>query len=177
MSMTTASQPPAIHLLVSGRAFAHFANGLPEAQFKQQSNGKWSVADTMQHLLLSTRPVARLLAGSRDVFQQWGYPDGPSRSYDEIADSYRRALTAGIKAPASFSPRPDDMNDNRATVVARFMDVYESLATAVDTWPASDLDRFVMPHPVLGKLTVREMLDFTDIHTRHHLLIVQTQLP
>ncbi len=26
-----------------------------------------------------------------------------------------------------------------------------------------------MPHPLIGRLTVREMLFFTLLHTRHHL--------
>lgn len=171
--MNAANSTPVTHLLMSGQAFAHFANGLSEDQFYRQPNGKWSVADAMQHLFLSARPVARLLAGPRAVFQQWGQPDGPARSYDEIADAYRQALTTGIKAPAPLSPRPDDSSDGQ--VIARFTKVYESLAAAASTWSADDLDRFILPHPALGKLTLREMLDFTDIHTRHHLRIVQAQ--
>ena len=68
------------------------------------------------------------------------------------------------------------MNADRTTIVRRFVDMYESLGAAADAWAADDLDRFVIPHPVLGKLTVRGMLDFTDIYTRHHLRIVQAQL-
>jgi hypothetical protein len=171
--MTSINPTPIIPFLTSGRTFVNFANGLLEAQFSQQANGKWSVADTMQHLFLSARPVARLMAGPRDAFRQWGYSNGSSRSYDEIADLYRRTLATGLKAPAALSPRSDDMQADRAVVVARFTDVYESLATAAGSWSADELDRYVMPHPALGIVTVREMLDFTDIHTQHHLSIVQ----
>lgn len=175
--MTSINPTPIIQFLASGRAFVNFANGLSEAQFSQQTNGKWSVADTMQHLFLSARPVARLMAGPRDMFRQWGQPDGPSRSYAEIADLYRRTLATGLKAPAALSPRSDDMHADRATVVARFVDACESLAAAAGTWSADELDRYVMPHPALGIVTVREMLDFMDIHTQHHLGIVQAQRP
>ncbi|GAB3643168.1 DinB family protein [Spirosoma arcticum] len=173
--MTSVNLTPITQFLTSGRAFVNFANGLSEARFSQQANGKWSVGDTMQHLFLSARPVARLMTGPRDAFRQWGHSDGSSRSYDEIADLYRRTLATGLKSPATLSPRSDDVHTDRATVVARFTDAYESLATAAGGWSADELDRYVMPHPALGIVTVREMLDFTDIHTRHHLSIVQAQ--
>ena len=174
--MTSINSTPTARVLLAGRAFAGFANSLSEDQFNRQPNGKWSVADTVQHLFLSTRPVARLLTGPREILRQWGLPDGPSRSYDEIADVYQRTLATGIKAPVALSPRPDDMAVGRTIIVGRFDDVYESLATTADGWSANDLDAYVIPHPALGKLTVREMLDFTAIHTWHHLLTVQAQL-
>ena len=156
---------------------ADFANSLPEAQFYQQPAGKWSVADTIHHLFLSARPVVRLMAASREVFQQWGQPDDPSRSYDEMAEAYRQALSRGVKAPAAMSPQPEDVNIGRSAVMERFMHIYDTLATTADTWSADDLDRYRMPHPALGNITVREMLDFTDIHTLHHLHILQEQQP
>ena len=175
--MTSVNPAPTIQFLTSGRAFVHFANGLSEARFSQQTNGKWSVADTMQHLFLSARPVARLMAGPRDGFRQWGQPNGPSRSSAEIANLYRRTLATGLKAPAALSPRSNDIHADRATVVVRFVDAYESLAAVAGTWSADELDRYAMPHPALGIVTIREMLNFTDIHTQHHLSIVQAQRP
>ena len=173
--MTSVNPTPTIQFITSGRTFVNFANGLDERQFSQQANGKWSVGDTMQHLFLSARPVARLMAGPRDAFQPWGYSDGSSRSYDEIADLYHRALATGLKAPAALSPRSEDMHADRAVIVARFTDTYESLAAAAGRWSTDELDQYVMPHPALGIVTVREMLAFTDIHTQHHLRIVQAQ--
>jgi hypothetical protein len=42
------------------------------------------------------------------------------------------------------------------------------LADVVGHWREEDLDRYRLPHPLLGKLTVREMLLFTVYHNYHH---------
>jgi hypothetical protein len=33
-----------------------------------------------------------------------------------------------------------------------------------------------LPHPLLGKLTVREMLFFTLYHQRHHVAVVERRI-
>lgn len=149
--------------------FIKWADTLSDEQFTEQLGGKWSVAEVMQHLYLSARPVARLLAGPRDVLNQWGKPETPIRGYDEIASTYKNVLSTGVKAPASMSPRPEDIQIERRDMVKRFEGVYDVLIRAVDEWTTYELDDYCIPHPVLGKLSVREMLYFTSIHTQHHL--------
>ena len=39
----------------------------------------------------------------------------------------------------------------------------------IDQWSESSLDRFKLLHPLLGRLTLREMLFFTIFHNEHHL--------
>jgi hypothetical protein len=43
------------------------------------------------------------------------------------------------------------------------------LQNAIRRWPESALDGQLLPHPLLGPLTVREMRAFTVYHTAHHL--------
>ena len=159
-------------LLTDCRAFVDWTDGLSDEQFITQINGKWSVAEVMQHLYLSARPAARLMAGPREVLTQWGQPETPSRSYSEIASAYQGILATGIKAPDSMSPRADDMQADRSDVTERFTGIYEALVSASETWSAQELDAYCIPHPVLGRLTVREMLYFVSIHTQHHLRLL-----
>ena len=37
------------------------------------------------------------------------------------------------------------------------------------------LDRCILPHPLLGKLTLREMIYFTIYHMEHHLVHLKAQ--
>jgi len=39
-----------------------------------------------------------------------------------------------------------------------------------------DLDKLILPHPLLGKLTLREMMYFTIYHVQHHQRIVERNL-
>ena len=43
------------------------------------------------------------------------------------------------------------------------------LQNALRRWPEAALDRQRLPHPIIGMLTVREILGFTVYHTAHHL--------
>ncbi len=38
----------------------------------------------------------------------------------------------------------------------------------VDSFSEAQLDALILPHPLLGKLTLREMLYFTIYHVQHH---------
>ena len=155
-------------LAIVSRTFISWTKELTDEQFWANLNGKWSVAEVMQHLYLSARPVVRLLIGPREVLDQWGRADRPSRQYHEIKSAYQNVLATGAKAPATMSPRADDMQVSRGELVERFRSIYQSLIEAIKNWPANELDNYCIPHPVLGRLTVREMLYFTGIHTEHH---------
>jgi hypothetical protein len=55
-------------------------------------------------------------------------------------------------------------------------DAVEELARRIGTWSETDLDRYRLPHPLLGRLTVREMLFFTVQHLAHHASKVEARL-
>ena len=52
----------------------------------------------------------------------------------------------------------------------------QQLWSAVGSWREADLDRYLLPHPLLGKLTIREMLFFTLYHNYHHVQSLATRL-
>ncbi|WP_077919144.1 DinB family protein [Spirosoma sp. 209] len=155
-------------LLSRYQAFADQIGPYSEATFREQPPGKWSVAEVVQHLYLSARPVARLVTGPREVLLAWGLAEKPSRSYAQLAVNYEKALDSGVKAPDGMVPRLTDISISRAELMERLLTVYQSVAAGVSGWSPAELDRYQMPHPALGKLTVREMIDFISIHTEHH---------
>jgi hypothetical protein len=44
-----------------------------------------------------------------------------------------------------------------------------ALVDSIKNWQEQDLDRYLLPHPILGKLTVRELLFFTIYHDMRHM--------
>ena len=144
------------------------ANSLSEDEFTEHEPERWSVADVMQHLFLSARPIARLMSGPREVLAQWGTPSIPSRTNKEITTAYQNVLATGVKAPPGVTPRPEDMAVEKAVITQRFADVYQTINEAINGWSEEELDAHSVPHPAFGTLTVREMLYFTSGHTRHH---------
>lgn len=39
-----------------------------------------------------------------------------------------------------------------------------------------ELDKYILPHPLLGKLTIREMMYFTIYHVEHHKKLTERGL-
>ncbi|WP_375447251.1 DinB family protein [uncultured Fibrella sp.] len=168
-------QLPDIRALLteSSRTFSEYAAHLSEEEFADRPNNRWSVGDTAQHLFLSSRPIVRLLAGPRDVFGQWGFAEGLPRTYEAVDELYRQVLGKGVKAPVNLSPRPDDVPEDKATMLARLNDTYLALAEQVANWSENELDRYQIPHPALGLISVRDMLYFVTIHTQHHIAVLR----
>lgn len=101
---------------------------------------------------------------------------GGSRSLTALRADYRERLqqtgaTAGRFAP-SPKPTPDDLEAWQREVLGSWRGAVSGLAAKIPAWSEAALDRYQLPHPLLGKLTVREMLFFTVYHNAHHLTLV-----
>ncbi len=58
-------------------------------------------------------------------------------------------------------------------MIGRSHEEMQRLNVAIGKWNDRNPDRTLLPHPLLGKLTVREMLYFTIYHVEHHLNILR----
>ena len=137
----------------------------------------WSPADNVRHLSKSIRAVTKGLGMPRiALFFLFGIARRPSRSYGEVRQAYHGVLAAGGDA-GRFAPSareaPADLAVWRDEIMAERERAAEALARAIEGWSEKALDRYRLPHPLLGKLTVREMLFFTLYHNLHHVHVVE----
>ncbi len=149
-------------------------------QFARPIGQAWSPADTVRHLIKSTVPVTRALKLPRLVLRiLFGQSNGTSMPCSNLIERYRVVLAGGGNA-GRFSPSPLRVPTNivgwQRDLMSECQSVVTALARALDTWTERDLDRYRLPHPLLGKLTVREMLFFTLYHYEHHKAIVAGRL-
>lgn len=145
---------------------------IPAGQRHVPPPGKWTPAQQLEHILRAVRPLVMAL-GLPKWFLRWrfGAPNRPARDYDALVKRYNEKLAAGGRASGRFVPPPVPAAtvEHMAGDLRKLVDV---LTQRIDRWPEADLDRVLLPHPLLGKLTVREMLFFTIHHARHHELAV-----
>jgi len=143
------------------------------ADFLAPIGDAWSPADNVRHLGKSVRAVARgLRVPKLLLFLRFGPSRRASRDYGTLRDDYRGILAGGGKA-GRFAPTPEGAPADpvawRRELMARREATANALESAVEPWSEKALDRYRMPHPLLGKLTVREMLFFTLYHNLHHV--------
>ena len=150
-----------------------FWEAFSTADFLAPMGEAWSPADNVRHLIKSIRPLARGLRMPRVlILLRFGPAWRASRGYAEIREVYQGALARGGEA-GRFAPSPEgppaDPEAWRREVMGRWREVAEALDGAIALWSEGALDRLRLPHPLLGKLTVREMLLFTLYHNLHHV--------
>jgi hypothetical protein len=146
---------------------------LGDSAFFAPQGNRWPPAGHVRHLRNSAAPVAKALRIPVWILRlRFGRPAGASRPYDEVKAIYQDALRAGGQAgrfAPSSEPPPTDPAARRAEIMAAWHDANTALDRRLRRWSERDLDRACLPHPLIGRLTVREMIAFTVYHTAHHL--------
>ena len=151
-------------------------NSMSEEEFVAPMGRAWSPADHVRHLTKSVRAVTHGLRAPRILLRVlFGRPKRGSMSYEALVATYHRALRNGGQA-GRFTPSPTRISGSAADYRREILGVHRAQVTALATrvlrWNRHQVDGLFMPHPLLGKLTVREMLLFTLYHNQHHVLVV-----
>lgn len=155
-----------------------YCNNLSEALFFYQPEEKWSIAQNITHLITSanmTRLAYRLPKFIVRIYS--GTPNRASRTYDEVIDKYKLKLQQGGKASGQFIAKPVAASLGKHQLMDSYNKSMEILITTInEKWKEDQLNKFLAPHPLLGKLTLRELCFFTIYHSEHHLNIIKSRL-
>lgn len=149
-------------------AFVSHILSLTKDDFLQNPTGKWSAGQHLDHIFRSVQPVN----WSMSIPAFWlrlffGKASRPSKTYEDLVAKYLHKLEAGGRASGRFLPPPSRW-EKREELVAKLRKQVESLCRKIEKTDEKQLDTVVLPHPILGKLTLREMLYFTNYHVTHH---------
>ena len=160
-------------------AFTQTCNATDEASFFQHPPGKWSVAENVRHLIISTNTST--LAYTLPAFiVRWigGKPNRASRSYEDLVNKYKTKLAAGGKASGRFIPPTTDMQYGKEKLMQEWKTATAKFIAALkDKTAETKLDDYLVKHPLLGRITLRELCYFTIYHTEHHLNIINNLNP
>lgn len=157
-------------------AFNNYIEPLSKEQFEATPNGKWSAAQNLDHLIRSIKPLQ--LAYRLPKFALlilFGKTNRPSRTYDELVTKYKTKLTAGGKASGPFIP-PFISFEKKEVLIRKYREHKQKLIAKIEKQEEKDLDTYILPHPLLGKVTLREMLFFTIHHNEHHLELLKNRI-
>ncbi len=144
--------------------------------FFNKPDHKWSIAENAQHMHLSARPLNLAFSLPKFLLRMFGSPYRKSLAYDEIVKRYQQLLKDGAVAPGTFVPSGISVKGDKEKIIARFKNTHETLISKAQNMSEEDLENYFLPHPLLGKLTVREMLYFTAYHISHHHKAVKERI-
>lgn len=160
------------------KEFYQFCSGIDTEKFFHQPAEKWSVAQNVKHLIISARQTKLAFTLPKFIIRLYiGKPNRDSRSYDELVSKYKIKLQQGGKASGRFIPQKLDPAVGKDQLLDSFNQSMKKLATAIENkWAEQQLDQYIAPHPLLGKITLRELCYFTIHHIYHHLDIIKQRL-
>ncbi len=134
---------------------------------------KWNTGQHIDHLIKSTRPLTKALKMPRVMIRQlFGKINREERSYEQVVAKYQLKLSEGGKATGRFLP-PDIVNAQKMDLLDELRSELNQLCKIIEKWKDDKLSNYLLPHPLLGKMTIREILLFTVYHTMHHFSILK----
>ena len=179
--MTVEADVPYTHatliegLAAAERAVGEFFGSLSADEFVRRESSAWTPAEHLEHLNTAVKAVAAGFEMPRWLLRlRFGLPRRSSRTYEQLRDDYRALLEQGAGATGRFVPGRGGAGDDDAIVqrtrsLSRWYRANERLRSALERWKERDLDRVQLPHPILGRITAREMVLFTIYHNHHHI--------
>jgi hypothetical protein len=154
-------------------SLVRFVNHQSQESFTRSTNGKWSVGQNIDHLIRSLSPVNQALLLPSFVLRiAFGKPNRSPRSYHELVERYHQKLSAGGTAPGPFIP-PVVSWEQKERIVMDFNLQKTRMIKRIESWNEKQLDHYLLPHPLLGKITLREMLFFSAYHIQHHTKLLE----
>ena len=151
--------------------FSENCNSMDEAVLFKKPDSKWSAAENIQHMVISTNITTLAYRLPKFIVRLiGGKPNRASRSYEELKDKYYKKLADGGKASGLFVPKPIEIKYGKEKLMNSWRKTTDGFIKAlIKNRTEKDLDNYLAKHPLLGRITLRELCYFTIFHTEHHL--------
>ncbi|MEO7529762.1 MAG: DinB family protein [Sediminibacterium sp.] len=139
-------------------------------------DGKWSAVQQLDHIVRSISPVNMAMGLPKFILKwKFGVANRPSKTFEALVEKYKIKLSEGGRASGRFIPPPITAK-RKSILIRRVNQLVKNLVHKTENHSEEGLDKFILPHPLLGKLTLREMLYFTAYHVEHHSELVKKGL-
>jgi len=162
------------HIREHHEAFIQTLEQLSDEAFLFVKDGKWSAGQQLDHIIKSISPVIMVFGLPKFIPRLlYGHPNRASRSYEQVVVDYQLLLDNGAKATGKYVPREVPLAF-RQRRIEKLIKATELLAKNMNAYSEEQLDQYQVPHPLLGKMTIRELLYFTIYHVQVHNKSVKT---
>ena len=95
-----------------------------------------------------------------------GRAEEQGRLPEGMAEAYQLKLKNGGKSPSIYKPKKSVGDVDK--LKRALMHLVNDISNKLSHFQENDLDSFLLPHPLLGKLTARELIFFALYHVGHH---------
>jgi DinB superfamily len=158
------------------KVFINYMAQLSNEDFVAERNGKWTAGQHVDHIIRSIKPLNQGLMFPVFLLGLiFGKANRSSKYYEQLVAKYKQKLSEGGRATAAFIPQTITAAHKERLLKELYVRS-EKLCRQVNGFSENQLDKLIAPHPLLGKVTLREMLYFTAYHVLHHQALAEKNL-
>ncbi len=147
-----------------------FLNDHDVNKWNKGPEGKWKAGQHIMHLLQSAKPLNRALGLPMFVlWYKFGKANRGPRTYDQVIDKYQTKLQAAGEVLSPFSKNmPDTPPDGKQKIIELLSKEKDILLKKINKISEKNLDKYLIPHPLMGRMLIREMIMWNAYHIEHH---------
>lgn len=159
-------------------AIFEFLEEHPNDQWNYHPEGKWTTGQHIVHLTQSSKALNKGLRIPKLMLQyKFGKANRVPRSYDEVISRYQEKLSmleGDVVSPLSKN-MPLTPPDSKAQIIDDLNVEKEKLISILNKLSDKKLDKYLLPHPLMGRMILREIMMWTAYHTEHHHKILSSK--
>lgn len=150
-------------------------NQQPTENWETGPEGKWTTSQHILHLVNSLQLLNNALSYPRFFLKyKFGLSNRPSRSYEEVVKKYQDKLVENLDKSIEFNKDlKSPLLKDKPRLMTRLQIQHKKLQYKTRKISDVNLDTLVIPHPLMGKMTVRELIMWAAYHTEHHTTILK----
>lgn len=135
---------------------------------QSRENGKWSNAEEIGHLINALEQTNKGLGLPKFFLKyKFGTCNRPERTYVEVVKKYNDKLSQ-VAVPNNPFQIKNVSVISKEKLLEKYQIQQAKFQKRLQSFSEKQLSTLVIPHPLLGKLTLREFAYFTHHHTQHH---------
>lgn len=142
----------------------------PEDKWVAGPENKWTTGQHALHLLKSIKPLNDALSMPRLLMRtMFGKNNRAVRSYEKVASRYEEKLSENLDKAELFNEKlKAPALKDRTYILNRLKTESKKLQYKTRRIRDEDLDELILPHPLMGKMAIREIIMWTAHHVEHH---------
>ena len=142
----------------------------PDEAWTEGPKGKWTQGQHALHLLQSIKPLNNALSMPKFLLRyKFGKANRSIRDYDSIVSRYQERLEGakGKTYKGSQNMKVPGLKE-KDYILNRLQVEQKKLQHKTNKMSDKSLDDLILPHPLMGKMPVREIIMWTAYHVEHH---------
>ena len=158
---------------------ANFFTKISPDKFFSKSDG-WSAAENLVHLHKSLLPVSISLITPKVILRtMFGSATTVNEDLGTLKEQYFNKLQSGQKSgifsPQSISEQKKN-EEGKKNLLLKWDKTGREYLQRISRWKEDELDTVNLPHPILGNISVRQIICFMVFHNDHHIANVSNKL-